>query len=611
MPLFSVILAALLGATAAAANGEEGGMTSADCSWKMYQQPLSHYARGGNGGRMFSQRLCVYDKYWTPNTTDPVFFYTGNESPVEEYINNSGLMWGLAEKYNALVVFAEHRYFGESVPDIYGLENCMSYLSSQEALADYVAIIGHLRRDGGATDSPVIAFGGSYGGMLSSWLRLLYPSAVDGAIAASAPIMAFPLDGTPLDSSSIAVTGAASSTGHAAPGCADNLKASYVLLADIGKTEEGRDWLSRELNLCSPLSSAADISTMTAYLQTPLFDLAEGSYPFPSDYITFALTGTTDPLPPWPMRVMCEPLGADFGVHISGDQSEVKFSVTAGEGGAAVVVNVDWAETTNNGYSLEDVSKKTNVVKLLNAVVQGIQIWYNVSMDMPECIQWDQTAPNSQFGGMRRSNGGKPDNMVPAKAKKVLAERATDNSMFGVSVDENGESSNVCTFPTEEFDANFGWNALTCNEGMNLVNWWAQGVGSDLYWPPNQEKGYTLEGLVPASMLYCAFLDGVGLYGTPKKTDSWSIWEDNVYGGKRLKYATNIVFSNGNLDPWSPAGVSAERLAAAGADSSVIALLIDQGGHHVDLFAATAEDPPSVTAARAIEEEHIRRWIGK
>ena len=80
-------------------------MGSADCSWQYYTQPLSHFARALGGA--VRQRLCIYEGFWDSN--GPVFFYTGNESPVEEYCDNNGFIWDLAEKYSALVVFAEHR----------------------------------------------------------------------------------------------------------------------------------------------------------------------------------------------------------------------------------------------------------------------------------------------------------------------------------------------------------------------------------------------------------------------------------------------------------------------------------------------------------------------
>ena len=105
--------------------------SSLDCAWSFIDQPLSHFERGA-ADLVLKQRLCIYDEYWKSNSTQPIFLYTGNESPVEEYVNNTGLLWTLAEKHSALVVFAEHRYFGESMPEIKQMPNCISYLNAAE-----------------------------------------------------------------------------------------------------------------------------------------------------------------------------------------------------------------------------------------------------------------------------------------------------------------------------------------------------------------------------------------------------------------------------------------------------------------------------------------------
>ena len=53
-------------------------------------------------------------KQWKPG--GPILFYCGNEANVELYVNATGLMWERAPELGALLVFAEHRYYGDSQP---------------------------------------------------------------------------------------------------------------------------------------------------------------------------------------------------------------------------------------------------------------------------------------------------------------------------------------------------------------------------------------------------------------------------------------------------------------------------------------------------------------
>ncbi|KAK3266793.1 hypothetical protein CYMTET_24608 [Cymbomonas tetramitiformis] len=93
-----------------------------NCTWLSFDQKIDHFnwAAPLGGPMTFSQRYCKYDKYWKGAgrnaTKGPIFFYVGNEDYVDLYVNNTGLMWENAQEFGALMIFAEHRYYGESLP---------------------------------------------------------------------------------------------------------------------------------------------------------------------------------------------------------------------------------------------------------------------------------------------------------------------------------------------------------------------------------------------------------------------------------------------------------------------------------------------------------------
>uniref|UniRef100_A0A9L0JVN4 Prolylcarboxypeptidase n=1 Tax=Equus asinus TaxID=9793 RepID=A0A9L0JVN4_EQUAS len=80
-------------------------------------------------------------------------------------------------------------------------------------------------------------------------------------------------------------------------------------------------------------------------------------------------------------------------------------------------------------------------------------------------------------------------------------------------------------------------------------------------------------------------------------------WITTMYGGKNISSHTNIIFSNGDLDPWSGGGVT-ENVT-----DTLVAITIPEGAHHLDLRANNAFDPTSVLLARSLEVRYMKQWI--
>lgn len=438
----------------------------------------------------FPLRYFVYDGFYQ-GSGSPIWFYTGNEGDVTGYVDATGLMWENAESRGALLVFAEHRFYGETWPCggmESALEYCMHLLTHEQAMADYVQLLAALRQEGGlaAGAGPVIAFGGSYGGMLSAWMRMKYPGTISGAIAASAPILGFPglafYDGSRPGGEAYwdIVQADMTPTAGAAEGCTANAHKAFQEIATQSTSEKGRQSLEEVFGLCpGQLSdSDADGYRLQMHVVFAYDDYAMGNYPFSSTYISGDY-----PLPPFPMRVACEFLGG----------------VLEGE-------------------------------ELLAATAASVNLLYN-SSGAEECF--------------------------------ALADR--NDFLDGI------------------------WDYQWCTQLMCQETYFTRGSKESIF-PPYQ---FNMSFVVA----HCSEAYSV----TPR-----SDWIKNSYGGETAitqgQYK-NIVFSNGQYDPWRAAGVN-----DLNASDHVVSVYIEEGAHHLDLMFSTEQDPKSVTEARKIELAHIDKW---
>ncbi|GMY23091.1 lysosomal Pro-X carboxypeptidase-like [Fagus crenata] len=253
-----------------------------------YDQTLDHFNYQPESYTTFRQRYVMNFKRWRgARTAAPILVYLGAESSIDGDVGSIGVLPENARLFGALELYIEHRFYGQSVPlesreEVMKNATIRGYFSSAQALADYVEIILHVKKNLSAESSPVIVAGGSYGGMLASWFRLKYPHVALGAIASSAPILYFD-DIVPSNSYYVVVT---KDFKEASLSCYDTIKSSWSEIDKIASKANGLSELTKKFKTCKPLKNASDLKDSL----DSLYSVA-AQYDVPSNYVNMVCKG--------------------------------------------------------------------------------------------------------------------------------------------------------------------------------------------------------------------------------------------------------------------------------------------------------------------------------
>jgi len=248
---------------------------------KYFPQILDHFNYNSMGNGTYNQRYLITDQYWKRGY-GPIFFYTGNEGDIWEFALNSGFITELAMQQRALVIFAEHRYYGKSLPfgaDSFNIPE-VGLLTIEQALADYAVMITELKQQLSASACPVIVFGGSYGGMLSVYMRVRYPNIVTGALAASAPI----LSTAGMGDSRQFFQDVTHDFESYAPECRDAVRGAFQRLQDLAELE-AYSRIQAAFSLCKPPSNQKDIHHLNGLLRNAFTMMAMLDYPYSTHFM--------------------------------------------------------------------------------------------------------------------------------------------------------------------------------------------------------------------------------------------------------------------------------------------------------------------------------------
>lgn len=226
----------------------------------------------------------------------PIFLIVGGEGgiPPDVGIFYPWVADVLAMTFKALVVELEHRFYGESLPfgnQSFSTEHLV-LMNSEQAIADIARFVHAQQRlrkcspRGFAGYCPVLTIGGSYPGFLSAMMRLRFPSIVDMAYAASAPLKFYSQQVGQYEYYSKITKSAERSL----PGCAAAVRAAMEVFQNLCSRASAKEIVER-LSVCpQAVGTPAELADNLLFLVEQTFaNLNMANYP-PNNYTSLYRT---------------------------------------------------------------------------------------------------------------------------------------------------------------------------------------------------------------------------------------------------------------------------------------------------------------------------------
>eukprot|EP00211_Chloroparvula_japonica_P001843 CAMPEP_0119132090 /NCGR_PEP_ID=MMETSP1310-20130426/11419_1 /TAXON_ID=464262 /ORGANISM="Genus nov. species nov., Strain RCC2339" /LENGTH=437 /DNA_ID=CAMNT_0007122703 /DNA_START=153 /DNA_END=1466 /DNA_ORIENTATION=+ len=213
--------------------------------YRIFENRINHF--DPTDSRTYKQRYILNNTYGDGNNGSPVFIFLSGEATMEFFGFQEVQAKNAADKFGALYINLEHRYYGLSLPfSTFSTDN-MKYLSSEQALADAANFIQTFNRTL-ENPGPWVVFGCSYSGALSAWFRLKYPHLVVASVAPSGPVLA-----------QLNYTSYLGLFQEVAPAeCVDVTRVAVKEIAGLIRTDQGRQKLEKDFNMCQPLAEEDD-----------------------------------------------------------------------------------------------------------------------------------------------------------------------------------------------------------------------------------------------------------------------------------------------------------------------------------------------------------------